>query len=269
MTPTILALGTGAADSVKYFQTSFFIEDEKTDLLIDTGGGSGILAQCDRFGVSVATIQNIFITHKHIDHIFGIFWILRFRGAAIHSGQAPSLTIYASLANIALIKQVSALFLKEKVLALFDSKILFIAIDENSETDINDWTVQFFKIQSKKEEQWGCKITFPGNKTLTFTGDEPYTKAITPYCTDTDYFFHDAYCLEKDRDVFTPHDISHSTAKEASIYAQQLNAKNLILFHTEDKATFGKRKELYTAEAQQEYSGNIFVPDDGDVIEIQ
>src|SRR3990167_9731379 len=228
MLTNIIALGTGAADSTKYYQTAFLIQDANTNLLIDTGGGSGILAQMDRFGVELNDIQNIFITHKHIDHIFGIFWILRFRGANIHSGKAENLTIYASQANIALIKQVSALFLKEKVLALFDSKILFIAVDENSETDINDWTVQFFKIQSKKEEQWGCKITFPGNKTLTFTGDEPYTKAITHYCTDTDYFFHDAYCLEKDRDVFTPHDISHSTAKEASIYAQQLNAKNLI-----------------------------------------
>lgn len=268
MATNITALGTGAADSVKYFQTAFFIKDDQTNLLIDTGGGSGILAQMDRYNIDLNEIQNIFITHKHIDHIFGIFWILRFRGANIHSGTADKLTIYASAANIALIKQVSALFLKEKVLALFDSKILFIPVNETAKTTTSDWNLHFFDIQSKKEEQWGCAITLANDKKIVFIGDEPHTKAITPYCLNADYFFHDAYCLERDRELFHPEEISHSTAKDAAMNAESVGAKNLILFHTEDVATFGKRKELYSAEAKQHYSGNVFIPDDGDVIEI-
>lgn len=269
MTPTITALGTGVADSVKYFQTSFFIKNDQTNILIDTGGGSGILAQLDRFNIALNDIQNIFITHKHIDHIFGVFWILRFRGANIHSGKAPNLTIYASANNIALIKEVSAMFLKEKVTALFDSKILFIPVNDTPDTTLNDWNIQFFDVQSKKEEQWGCAVTFPNTKKLAFIGDEPYTQAIASNCMNADYFFHDAYCLEKDRRTFTPHEISHSTTKEAGVNAQKVQAKNLIIFHTEDKATFGNRKALYTAEASTEFSGNVFVPDDGEVIEIK
>ncbi|OGY34516.1 MAG: hypothetical protein A3D99_03415 [Candidatus Andersenbacteria bacterium RIFCSPHIGHO2_12_FULL_45_11] len=269
MLTNIIALGTGAADSTKYYQTAFLIQDANTNLLIDTGGGSGILAQMDRFGVELNDIQNIFITHKHIDHIFGIFWILRFRGANIHSGKAENLTIYASQANIALIKQVSALFLKEKVLALFDSKILFIAVNDHDELLMNDWNVRFFNIQSKKEEQLGCTITFPTDKKLAFIGDEPYTEAIAPYCKDADYLFHDAYCLEKDRVLFHPEDISHSSVQDTANNAQKMGATHLILFHTEDTATFGNRKELYTAEAKERFSGNVLVPDDGDIIEIE
>ncbi len=266
--PTITALGTGIADSTKYFQTAFFIQDTSTNLLIDTGGGSGILAQLDTFNIPLNSIQNIFITHKHIDHIFGIFWILRFRGANIASGKAPTLTIYASSENIALIKQVSMLFLKEKVTSLFDTNIQFIAVDTNKNAQLNDWNIQFFNIQSTKETQYGCTITFSDSKKLAFIGDEPYTDKISAYCQDVDYLFHDAYCLEKDRSIFTPHEISHSTAKEAGANAKKVNAKNLILFHTEDKATFGKRKELYTEEAQIEFPGTVYVPDDGEVIEI-
>ncbi len=268
MTSEILALGTGAADSTKYYQTAFLIQDETTNLLIDTGGGSGILAQFDRFGVALNDIQNIFITHKHIDHIFGLFWILRFRGAAIAAERAPNLTIYASQENIALIRQISAMFLKEKVLALFDAKILFIATDDHSEITVNNWNIQFFDIQSTKETQWGCTITLPNAKKIVFIGDEPYTDNLLPYCKEADYLFHDAYCLEQDRELFHPEEISHSTTQEAAKNAQNIGAKNLILFHTEDTATFGKRKESYTEEAQKEYQGNIFVPDDGDVIEI-
>ncbi len=268
MIPTILALGTGAADSTKYYQTAFLIQDETTNLLVDTGGGSGILAQFDRFGVGLHDIQNIFITHKHIDHIFGLFWILRFRGAAIASGKAPDLTIYAPKENIALIRQVSAMFLKEKVLALFDVKIFFIATDDHAEISLNNWNIQFFDTQSKKETQRGCAITLPDAKKIVFIGDEPYTDTLLSYCKEADYLFHDAYCLEQDRETFHPEEISHSTAREAAKNAQIIGAKNLILFHTEDTATFGKRKELYSEEVQKEYSGNVFVPDDGDIIEI-
>jgi len=34
----ITALGTGAAETVKYFQTAFYVQDEKTNLTIEIGG---------------------------------------------------------------------------------------------------------------------------------------------------------------------------------------------------------------------------------------
>jgi ribonuclease Z len=46
-----------------------------------------------------------------------------------------------------------------------------------------------------------------------------------------------------------------------------LNVKNLILYHTEDKTIAG-RKELYTQEGKEYFGGNLFVPDDLDVIEL-
>ena len=43
--------------------------------------------------------------------------------------------------------------------------------------------------------------------------------------------------------------------------------KNLVLYHTEDK-NIARRRELYTAEGQPYFSGNLYVPDDLDVIEL-
>jgi ribonuclease Z len=40
-----------------------------------------------------------------------------------------------------------------------------------------------------------------------------------------------------------------------------------VLYHTEDKH-INTRKDDYTAEAKEYYHGNIFVPDDLDVIEL-
>ena len=59
----------------------------------------------------------------------------------------------------------------------------------------------------------------------------------------------------------------HSTVKDASELAENLGVKNLVLYHTEDK-NIKKRKELYGAEGREYYHGNLFVPDDLDVIEM-
>ena len=49
--------------------------------------------------------------------------------------------------------------------------------------------------------------------------------------------------------------------------AEQLHVKNLILYHTED-TNLARRKELYTAEGQEYYKGNLFVPNDLEVFEL-
>ena len=59
----------------------------------------------------------------------------------------------------------------------------------------------------------------------------------------------------------------HSTVKSASITASSLNVKNLLLYHGSDNDILN-RKKLYTDEARKFYNGNIYVPDDLDVIQL-
>ena len=71
----------------------------------------------------------------------------------------------------------------------------------------------------------------------------------------------EAFCLYEDRERFQPYKKHHSTALDAARLAKSLDVKNLILYHTEDK-TLDTRKKRYTAEAQSEFDGKVFVPDD-------
>ena len=48
---------------------------------------------------------------------------------------------------------------------------------------------------------------------------------------------------------------------------EELGVKNLILYHTEEK-TLATRKENYTREADENFKGRIFVPDDLEVIDL-
>lgn len=78
---------------------------------------------------------------------------------------------------------------------------------------------------------------------------------------------HEAFCLYGDRERFNPYEKHHSTVKEACELAERLHIPSLILWHTEDKNISG-RKKLYTSEGKEFYHGRLFVPDDGEIIEL-
>ena len=71
----------------------------------------------------------------------------------------------------------------------------------------------------------------------------------------------EAFCLYADRDVFKPYEKCHSTALDAGKLAAELDIKNLILYHTEEK-TLATRKKKYAEEAAEHFKGRIEVPDD-------
>lgn len=264
----ITFLGTGAADVTKYYHSCFYIQSKETGLLVDTGGGNGILSQLEKANIPLESIRHIFITHKHIDHIFGLFWILRFLGAKIAKEKAKDITIYASINTIKIIRDVALIFLKEKVIKLFDTKIIFHAIDQEDKITIEQWQLQPFNLLSQKDEQFGFKLTFEDQKTLVCLGDEPYKTELLNQCKDAEYLIHEAFCLEKDSEIFKPHEMHHSSVKDACDAANAVNAKNLILIHTEDKTTFGTRKESYTQEAKKYYNGTVLAPDDLEVVKL-
>ena len=57
------------------------------------------------------------------------------------------------------------------------------------------------------------------------------------------------------------------TVMDAAKLAQELHVPNLVLWHTED-TYYENRKELYTAEGKEYYTGNLFVPYDLETIDL-
>lgn len=79
---------------------------------------------------------------------------------------------------------------------------------------------------------------------------------------------HEAFCLDSEENIFHAYEKNHSTAKSASKVMNDLDVKNLILYHTEESHG-NERKNLYKKEAQESFRGNIYVPDDLEIIELQ
>ena len=157
--------------------------------------------------------------------------------------------------------------LQKKELPFLDSRLHLIAVADGEEKTILGRKTTFFDIGSTKAKQYGFCMELGSGEKLTCCGDEPYNECEKQYAEHSTWLLHEAFCLHGQADIFHPYEKHHSTVKDAAELAESLGVKNLLLYHTEDR-NIARRKELYTAEGRQYFHGNLFVPEDLEVIEL-
>ena len=207
-------------------------------------------------------MRTIFVTHKHVDHLLGILWMVRMicqnMSRGNYEGEA---VIYGHEEGIRLIRSMSEMLFAKKEVQYLDEKLHLIPVADGEEKEILGRKVTFFDIQSTKAKQFGFMLGLHSGKKLSCLGDEPCTPRGRKYAAGSGWLLSEAFCLYADRDRFKPYEKHHSTVREACETATELGVENLVLWHTED-TRLPERKTLYTAEGRQYFSGNLFVPDD-------
>lgn len=265
---TLTALGTGYAIATKCYTTSFTLSDGIEHFMIDTGGGNTLLTNMEKAGICVAQVHHVFLSHKHTDHILGAIWLIRMAGHGMLQGSYTGrLFIYCHQTLAEGLLQMCQFMLPERLLPLFGEQIQFCLLGDGLTCEILGRPTIFFDTGSQKDLQYGLTTTLHNGRRLTFLGDEPYRKKAQAYSSTVDYLMHEAMCLEAEEVQYQPHRIAHSTVKDACENASALEVKNLILFHTEDQQ-LPQRKKRYISEAKQYFQGNVYVPDDLDVISL-
>ena len=261
MAQTLIVLGTGNALATRCYNTCFAVEFSGGEtLLVDAGGGNGILRQLSDAGVDAARISHIILTHAHCDHMLGLVWMVRKIGTLMRTGAYDGiLTIHCSEKNEGRLRAMCEATLEGRFVSLLGERIIFAPVTDGDTHNIYGTPVTFFDIRSTKEQQYGFTMPLENGKKLTCLGDEPFNPACRPYAEGAGWLLSEAFCLYADRDRFRPYEKHHSTVRDAGILAAELGAENLVLWHTEDK-TFDTRKQAYTAEAARQFSGRIFVP---------
>lgn len=270
-TTQITMLGTGNATVSQIYNTCFVLQTPSTLMLVDAGGGNGILAQLKKINVQISDIHHLFVTHAHTDHVLGGIWVIRM--VAQCKGYEGLLHVYGNDKVIKVIKTIIDMILAKKQLAKVAERVVFHQLEDGDCFEVGDMKLECFDIQSTKEKQFGFRAELPSSDesdkplVLACLGDEPYNEQNRRYIVGADWMMCEAFCLYADRDTFKPYEKCHSTALDAGKLAEELGVKNLILYHTEEK-TLANRKENYTREAAENFKGRIFVPDDFEVIEL-
>ena len=270
-TTQITMLGTGNATVSQIYNTCFVLQTPSTLMLVDAGGGNGILAQLKKVNVQISDIHHLFVTHAHTDHVLGVIWVIRM--VAQCKGYEGLLHVYGNDKVMKVIKTIIDMILAKKQLAKVAERVVFHQLEDGDCFEVGDMKLECFDIQSTKEKQFGFRAELPSSDesdkplVLACLGDEPYNEQNRRYIVGADWMMCESFCLYADRDTFKPYEKCHSTALDAGKLAEELGVKNLILYHTEEK-TLANRKENYTREAAENFKGRIFVPDDLEVIEL-
>lgn len=261
-------LGTGNALVTECYNTCFIIEDKGQLFMVDGGGGNMILHQIKAAGYDWMSVRHIFVTHKHVDHLMGIIWMVRmicqFMDHGEYTGEAY---IYSHKEVLDLIRDMADKLLLKKETRFIDDRLHLVEVHDGKSRNIIGHDFTFFDIQSTKAKQYGFRMDIGNGRKLTCCGDEPLTESVEHYAKGSDWMLHEAFCLFSQADIFEPYEKHHSTVKDACKLGERLGVKNLLLYHTEDK-NLADRKRLYTEEGLQYFSGNLLIPDDLESLEL-
>lgn len=263
-------LGTGDALATKCYNTCFVLEENNKYFLVDAGGGNGILVQLEKANISLKNIESMFITHTHTDHFLGAIWIIRMIGRLyLREDFNKPFYIYGNNEVIKAIIKVCEAVLPERFNNLLGKEIKLIEVDTGNEFEILGKKLEFFDIHAKKVKQTGFTIWLNKEDRFTFIGDEVCSKPTEKVVENSKWLMADAYMAGKEAEEYDPiNKHSHSTVKFVAELSNRLNVKNLIMSHTVDK-DLENRKRIFTEDAKKYFTGNIFVPDDLEIIELK
>ena len=128
---------------------------------------------------------------------------------------------------IGLLKDMAFKLLNKKETQYIGDRLHLIEVKDGEEKTILNKKVTFFDIGSTKAKQFGFQMIYDGGKVLTCCGDEPYNECEEKYAKGSDWMFHEAFCLYGQRDIFNPYEKHHSTVKDASELAENLELRIL------------------------------------------
>lgn len=275
----ITMLGTGNATVTQIYNTCFVLATDTTRLLVDAGGGNGILSQLKKVDFPISEVHHLFVTHAHTDHVLGVIWVIRM--VAQCKGYEGQLHVYGHDKVMRVIRTIIDMILAKKQLQKVEERVVFHLLEDGDAFEVGDMKLTCFDIHSTKEKQFGFRAELPVEgvgsdasreveskpMVLACLGDEPYNPLNRSYIEGADWMMCEAFCLYADRERFRPYEKFHSTALDAGTMAEKTGVRSLIVYHTED-TDLAHRKERYTEEVKENFSGNVFVPDDLEVIKL-
>ena len=203
----ITMLGTGNAMVTECYNTCFVLEDGDKHLLVDGGGGNTLLRQLKQAGFDWKDMREIFVTHKHVDHIMGVVWMIRMICQNMKQGQYDGeATIYGHEEVIRILKEMAEMLYPAKQTCFIGDRLHLVVVNDGEERELMGHKTTFFDIQSTKAKQYGFCMDMGNGEKLTCCGDEPYNECEKKYAENSKWLLHEAFCLYDQADVFHPYE---------------------------------------------------------------
>ncbi len=252
----IIFLGTGAASSLTRQLTSILFVTDRKNFLIDCGDGMGTVRNLVKSGVALESVTDVFITHRHADHMLGMphFLLTQMIG-----NDKTKVRVFGPKQALDVVRLVS--FKTHDYLKKHASRIAFVSMKPNVSVRLAPGlTVTGTKVAGPKGGAiitYAYKITVDG-KTVVFSSDMHPNALFDKLAKNTDVMIHECFGPEKDREQSGL--FGHSTAREAGEAAMRAKVKKLILTHIRDEKVVSVKSMV--TEARRYFNGFVIPAED-------
>lgn len=145
MERNLIMLGTGHAMVTRCYNTCFCIQNAEDYLLVDAGGGNGILSRLEEAQIPVEKIHCMFVTHSHTDHVLGVVWMIRKVATMMRGGSYEGkFKIYCHEELADTITQLCMLTLVKKFTSFLGDRILIKKVKDGEEKNAAGMKLTFF-----------------------------------------------------------------------------------------------------------------------------
>ncbi|WP_448516023.1 MBL fold metallo-hydrolase [Pseudothermotoga sp.] len=244
MSLRILFLGTSAAvSSVKRDNTSLLIDD----VLIDCPGN--VFGKMIKAGYNPLKLRTIIITHRHIDHSYGLPSLLEMLRL---SGKKEPIKVFINEDFFLEMRQLLNMY----GLIREDFSLDLIPLQENHVLFEDSLKIETFAVKHSVPN-FGLRFS-TSSVCVVYTSDTEPCEEVIEQAKNADLLIHEATCAE----TVTGRKEGHSCVEDAARIAKQAGVKNLCLVH------LGLELEEHlcelTREVEEIFNGRIIVPEDLD-----
>lgn len=176
---TVLGSGTAVPHEGRT-SASYLLQVGQKNLLLDAG--FSVVSRLDEAGISIESLDGIFISHKHPDHFMGLIHILFALKNPIYQRQKPlHIFGFEGLADY--------LAGFDDVLANWIQPECGYEVSESVDGHVAGVSYALFKTDHSTESV-GISLTV-ADKKMIYTGDTAYTDDLVPLCMDADLVIAD------------------------------------------------------------------------------
>lgn len=225
-------------------------------LLVDTPGA--LVHKLSKINLNYFRINQIFLTHTHPDHIYGL-------PSFIHSRMFDSSSLIHIYGHPRTLKLVERLF---KLFSLKGNRFPKIKLVElksgDSISPLKGIHILSFKVKHAPESL-GIKIE-TSKKKVVFSSDSAYSRNLAQMAKEADYLIHDCFAPERFFRKYPQLHRMHSSPRTLARVAQQARPKLVIPIHFSGEFKF--ELEEIKKELEQKGVEKIHLPRDLESIAI-
>jgi ribonuclease BN (tRNA processing enzyme) len=231
--PRVVFLGTGGALNPERYQASILVRAAGIDVLLDVGGGLGVVRRLLASEVDPLSVRHVVLSHRHLDHVGGLEPLLMYMlyAASRTGAPPPPVSVHALGGSLAAIRATLAAADSSSD-RRFGERLAWHAPAAGARTSLDGGaalTLVPVDHLPPGGEAAGCVVEMQGAR-IVYSGDTRPCEALVEAARGADLLIHEVGGTEARAELL--HRVGHSTAADAGRVAARAGVRALAMFHT-------------------------------------